>query len=217
MTGIGADGETDNRAREGEMRIVSERTVAPGDHWSGVVEAGDVLRLVDVEGQQAVDFLCYNAQDFADRYNAPDTMKYAGTIYLTAGHGLYTVKATRLFTIVADTVGGHDTLAGCCSAANNQFRYGQPGRGSCYESFVRALAPHGLGERDIVPNINFFMSVPVTAEGQLGIQPGRSKAGDHVDLRAHTRALAVVSNCPQRLNPANNFNPTPIRLLTLRD
>ena len=198
------------------MKVIDEMDVASGAHWAGVVEVGDVLRIVDIEGQQAVDFLCYDATDPADRYNAPDTMKYAGTIYLTAGHGLYSVRAKRLFTIVEDTVGGHDTLAGCCSAANNRFRYGEPGRGSCYENFISALQPFGLGERDIVPNINFFMSVPVAIDGGLGIRPGISKAGDHVDLRAEERTLAVISNCPQRLNPANNFNRTPIRLLVYR-
>jgi len=198
------------------MKTLGEMEVASGAHWAGVVEAGDVLRIVDVEGQQAVDFLCYAAADLADRYNAPDTMKYAGTIYLTVGHGLYSVRATRLFTIVEDTVGGHDTLAGCCSAANNRFRYGEPGRGSCYENFTRALEPFGLGERDIVPNINFFMNVPVAVDGALGIRPGISKPGDHVALRAEVRALAVISNCPQRLNAANNFNPTPIRLAISR-
>jgi uncharacterized protein len=198
------------------MNIIADMELASGTHWAGVIDAGAVLRIVDLEGQQAVDFLCYDAADYGDRYNAPDTMKYAGTIYLTAGHGLYSVTAKRLFTIIEDTVGGHDTLAGCCSAANNRFRYGEPGPGSCYENFVHALRPFGLGERDIVPNINFFMSVPVAVDGKLGIQPGISKAGDHVDLRADVRALAVVSNCPQRLNPANNFNPTPIRLTIFR-
>jgi urea carboxylase-associated protein 1 len=198
------------------VKIISEMELASGAHWAGVIEEGALLRIVDLEGQQAVDFLCYDAADPSDRYNAPDTMKYAGTIYLTTGHGLYSVRAKRLFTIVADTVGGHDTLAGCCSGANNRFRYGEPGPGSCYENFTNALRPFGLGERDIVPNINFFMSVPVAPDGALGIQPGISKAGDYVDLRADTRVLAVVSNCPQRLNPANNFNPTPIRLMIYR-
>jgi urea carboxylase-associated protein 1 len=192
--------------------VIEDTVIAAGGHWGGVVQKGQTLRIVDLEGQQAVDFLCYNAADHGDRYNAPDTIKYAGSVYLTKPHALYSVRATKLFTIVEDTVGGHDTIAGCCSGPNNRFRYGQPGTGSCYENFTRALAPFGLGERDIVPNINFFMSVPVGPAGVLGIEPGRSKPGDHVDLRAETRVLAVISNCPQRLNPANNFNPTPIRL-----
>jgi urea carboxylase-associated protein 1 len=194
------------------MTIINESVLPSGAHWASIIEAGDVLRIVDLEGQQAVDFLCYNAADHSDRYNAPDTIKYAGSVYLTKPHALYGVKATKLFTIVEDTVGGHDTIAGCCSGPNNRFRYGQPGTGSCYENFTRALAPFGLGERDIVPNINFFMSVPVGPDGTLGIEPGRSRPGDHVDLRAETRVLAVISNCPQRLNAANNFNPTAIRV-----
>jgi uncharacterized protein YcgI (DUF1989 family) len=103
------------------VKIIREMDLASGAHWAGVVEEGALLRIVDLEGQQAVDFLCYDAADPTDRYNAPDTVKYAGTIYLTTGHGLYSVRAKRLFTIIADTVGGHDTLAGCCSAANNRF------------------------------------------------------------------------------------------------
>lgn len=190
--------------------------LGPGDHWARVIEVGQVLRIIDLEGQQAVDFLCYDADDPVDRYNAPDTVKYAGTIYLTRGHSLYSTRAKRLFTIIEDTVGAHDTLAGCCSAANNLFRYGVPDTRSCYDSFVAALRPFGLGPRDIVPNINFFMNVPVGPDGALAISPGRSKAGDRVELRAEHRALAVISNCPQTRNAANAFRPTPVRLVVYK-
>jgi len=195
-------------------KVLQDVVLAPDENWSGVLTPGQGLRIVDLEGKQAVDFLCYNADDVADRYNAADTMKYNKNVYLGAGHGIYTVRATKLFTIVADTMGGgHDTIGGCCSAASNMFRYQVPDTPSCYGNFLRALARHGMGEKDIVANINFFMNVPVLADGTMGIVDGKSKAGDFVDLRAESRVLAVVSNCPQVHNPCNGFNPTPIRVI----
>jgi urea carboxylase-associated protein 1 len=195
-------------------KTLQDAVIAPNDNWSGVITPGQTLRIVDLEGKQAVDFLCYNADDPADRYNAADTMKYNKNVYLSVGHGIYSVRATKLFTIVADTMGGgHDTIGGCCSAASNLFRYKVPDTPSCYANFLRALAPHGLGEKDVVANINFFMNVPVLADGTMGIVDGRSKPGDYVELRAESRVLAVVSNCPQTRNPCNGFNPTPIRVV----
>ena len=90
-------------------KVLQDVVVAPDDNWSGVLNPGQALRIVDLEGKQAVDFLCYNADDPADRYNAADTMKYNKNVYLGAGCGIYSVRATKLFTIVADTMGAGTT------------------------------------------------------------------------------------------------------------
>ena len=194
-------------------RLVNAWTILPGGDWAEIVRSGQVLRIVDLEGQQAVDFLCYHAADLSERYNAADTMKFAGTIFLTAGHGLYSDMGRRLFTVTADTCGRHDTIGGCCSAESNRFRYGVEGTPNCRDSFLRALARHGLGKKDIVANVNFFMNVPVEPDGRMAIVDGRSRPGDYVDLSAEMDVLAVVSNCPQIYNPCNGGRPTPIRLL----
>jgi uncharacterized protein len=195
-------------------RVLEDRTVPPGGEWSSVVRRGQMLRLVDLEGQQAVDFLCYSAADPSERYNAADTMKVAGTIALTAGHRLLSDMGRALFTIVADTAGGHDTIGGCCSAESNLLRYGVAGTPNCRDNFLRALARFGLGKKDIVANVNFFMHVPVAPDGVMRIAAGRSRPGDYVDLRAELDALAAISNCPQIYNPASGGRPTPIRLVT---
>jgi uncharacterized protein len=194
-------------------RVIEDRVLAAGEHWSGVVEQGHVLRLVDLEGQQAVDFLCYSAADPAERYNAADTMKIAGSLFIGKGTRLYSDMGNVLFTVVEDSCGSHDTIGGCCSRESNRLRYGVAEGPNCRDNFLKALAPHGLGKKDIVANINFFMYVPVGAKGDMAIAPGPSKPGDHVGLRAEMRTLVAISNCPQRHNPANNFNPTPIRLI----
>jgi urea carboxylase-associated protein 1 len=193
--------------------VVEDRVIPAGQWWARAIPRGHTLRIVDLEGKQAVDFLCYNAADPEERYNAADTMKYAKTIFLTRGHGIYSDRGRRLFTIVEDTCGRHDTIGGCCSAESNEVRYGVKDSPSCRANFRTALAAFGLGPKDIVANLNFFMNVPVEADGAMGIVDGLSKAGDYVDLRAELDVLAVVSNCPQVHNPCNGFKPTPIRVV----
>lgn len=190
-------------------------TIPPGRHWSGIVENGQVLRITDLEGRQGVDFLCYNADRTEERYHAPNTLKAARTLALTRGHVLYSDEARPIFTLVEDTCGGHDTIGGCCSAPSNAMLYGVTACPGCRENFLEALSEFGMNRRDIVPNVNFFCNVPVSADGQLAdsvFVEGRSRPGDYVDLRAGMRALAVISNCPQVNNPCNDGRPSPIRV-----
>jgi urea carboxylase-associated protein 1 len=193
--------------------IVEDRVVPPNGHWGRIVRRGELLRIVDLEGRQAVDFLCYGAERPEERYNAADTMKYAGTIFLTTGHAIYSDMGRPLFTIVADTCGRHDTIGGCCSAESNFFRYGVRDTPNCRDNFLRALAPFGLGKKDIVTNLNFFMNVPVETDGRMALAEGFSEPGDFVELRAEMDVLALISNCPQVHNPVNAFRPTPIRVI----
>jgi uncharacterized protein len=186
--------------------------VSAGAPWSGTVRMGEVLRITDLEGQQAVDFLCYNAVEPEERYHAPNTIKAAGTIFLTTGHKLYSDVARPIFTIIDDQFGGHDTIGGCCSAPSNKMLYGVDNCPGCRENFLAALSRHGLGRRDIVPNVNLFMRVPIEGDGRAAIALGVSRPGCQVALRADMDALAIISNCPQINNPCNNFKPTPIRV-----
>lgn len=196
--------------------VLLDEVVPAGRPWGHVVQRGEVLRLVDLEGQQAVDFLCFDAADPSDRYSATNTIKVQGNIYLGLGAVLYSDRGAALFKIVADTCGRHDTIYGCCSEANNFLRYGVRGTPSCYANFREVLAQFGLDERSIVANMNFFMSVPVLPDGSAGVVDGVSAPGSHVDLLAERDVLAVLSNCPQMHNPCNGYNPTPIRAVIYR-
>ena len=190
--------------------------VPAGRPWSGVVKAGQTLRIVDLEGRQGVDFLCYAAANHEERYHAANTLKKAGTLRITTGHTLYSDAARPMFTIVADRYGLHDTIAGCCSAASNRLLYGVEGVPGCRENFLTELARHGMGRRDVVANVNFFCDVPVHDGGrleELTFRPATSRPGDHVELRAEMDCLAVISNCPQVNNPCTAGKPTPIRVV----
>ncbi len=193
--------------------VTEDTVVPPCEPWSAKLKTGDVLRLIDLEGQQAVDFLCYNLDDTADRYNAANTIKLNKSIYLSKDKVLWSVRARRMMTIIEDRCGSHDTLAGCCSVEIDRVRYGVENKRACQQNFETELAKHGMGEKDIVANINFFMHVPVAADGHIAIADGVSKPGDYVDLRADMDVLVVISNCPEKNNPAAGFRPTPIRVI----
>ncbi|MGV8997311.1 MAG: urea amidolyase associated protein UAAP2 [Parvibaculaceae bacterium] len=199
-----------------EPNIVSYDFTIPAEKpWSHIVHKGEILRIVDSEGCQAVDTLFYKAGDATERYSAQDTLREQGSAYITTGTKLISNEGNVMAVMIADTSGGHDTAAGACSAEANTVRFGHDTKfmHSCRDNFVSELARHGLTKRDIVSNINFFMNVPIEPNGTLAIVDGVSRAGDYVELRAEMDILVVISNCPQVNNPCNDFNPTPIQTL----
>lgn len=194
-----------------------DTVVPPGEPWMGTVNNGQLLRVVDLEGNQAVDTLFYNADDTAEHYSAQDTIQSQGRIYLTMGSVLLSNRGRPMLQIVEDSCGRHDTLGGACSAESNTVRYALDKRHmhNCRDSFLLALArlDCDLTKRDLPGNINFFMNVPVTPQGGLSFADGISAAGRHVQLRALMNVRVLISNCPQLNNPCNAYNPTPIRVV----
>ncbi len=196
--------------------VIHDEVLPARAYWHRPIAKGSVLRIVDLEGCQAVDALVYDAADTAVRYNAANTIKLAGSVYLSKGCVLYDDLAQPLMTIVEDTVGRHDTLAGNCSREINIVRYGATAPLSCRDNFIKAMGELGMSSRDIPANVNFFMNVPVDADGRIAIADGISKPGDLVDLRAEKDVIVVISNCPQEHNPCSGGHPTPIRLTVWR-
>lgn len=195
-------------------QIIEDVVVAPGSPWGRTLTKGQRVRFIDLEGKQAIDFLCYDARDPTDRYNAPNTMKMGANIFLKKGSVLWSDRGREMMTVTADTCGCHDTIGGCCSSELNVLRYGEAGPGNCRDTFEAALKPFNLTRADIATNINWFMYVPVQADGTMAIVEGISKPGDFVELIAERDVICVASNCTQIFNPANGFEPTPVRIVT---
>jgi urea carboxylase-associated protein 1 len=183
--------------------------------WAHVVKAGQTLRIIDLEGNQAVDCIVYNASDRTERYSAPDTIAAQKNLFLKTGTKLLSNEGNVMMTIVATNIAYHDTIGGACSPESNTLRYGHHTKHqhACVDNFLSAGAYHGLGKRDMTSNINWFMNVPVEADGSLGIVDGISAPAKYVDLRAEMDVLVLISNCPQINNPCNAFNPTPVRAI----
>jgi urea carboxylase-associated protein 1 len=196
-------------------QIVHDEIVAARAPWMYRVKAGETLRIVDLEGNQAVDFLLYATDDDAERYSAQDTVAAQANIFLRTGSVLLSNEGRPMMTITGTSVEYHDTIGGACSIESNSLRYGHHTKAqhSCVDNFLEANLRDGRGKRDMVSNVNFFMNVPVEADGALGIVDGISAPGLSVDLRAEMDVTVVVSNCPQINNPCNGFNPTPVRMV----
>lgn len=208
-----------NTSNTGASREVSSAiydfTIPALAPWSGLVKRGQVIRIIDLEGQQAVDTLFYRADDFSERYSAQDTLRAQGSAYVVTGTRLLSNEGRPMLTVTDNTGGAHDTSAGACSCESNTVRFGHHTKymHACRENFLLEVSRHGMDKRDIVANINFFMNVPVEPDGRLAIVDGVSKPGDYVEMRAEMDVLCVISNCPQVNNPCNGFNPTPVRVL----
>jgi urea carboxylase-associated protein 1 len=194
-----------------------DHIVPAGDGWMHEIRKGQTFRIVDLEGNQAVDTLFYNAHDMSDRYSAQDTIRQQRSLYLTTGTKLMSSEGNVLLTITADTCGRHDTIGGACAAESNQVRYAIEKRPmhSCRDTFMKIITEWGKGvtKCDITHNINFFMNVPVTPTGGLSFEDGVSAGGRYVEMRAEMDVICLISNCPQLNNPCNAYNPTPVRLL----
>ena len=202
-------------APELKGQIVLDEVVPARAPWTAVVRKGQTLRIVDLDGNQAVDFLMYAADDDAERYSAQDTIAAQGNIFLREGSVLMSNERRPMATVTDTSVAYHDTIGGACSCESNTLRYGHQTKAqhACVENFLQGNAKWGRGKRDMVSNINWFMNVPVEADGALGIVDGISAPGLYVDIRAEMDLVAVVSNCPQINNPCNGFNPTPVRMV----
>jgi urea carboxylase-associated protein 1 len=207
--------ETTTARDPATARLVED--VPAGDGWTHELATGEVLRIVDLFGNQAVDTLFFDAHDYANRYSAVDTLREQRSAYLGLGSRLLALDGLPLVTIVADTCGRHDTLGGACSQESNVVRYGEHTRDmhACRNTFLaQALAwGRGLEKRDLSANVNFFMNVPVTPAGGLEFVDGISAPGKYLDLLAERDTLVLISNCPQLNNPCNGYDPTPVRLI----
>jgi urea carboxylase-associated protein 1 len=201
------------------MTIVSNLIVPARAPYSATLKAGQTMRIIDLESQQAVDALFYNAHDLSERYSSQDTLAAqsasGGKFYLETGSILLSNEGRKMLTITADTCSFHDTNAGACSCESNTVRFGHETRfmHACRENFLVELAKYGMGKRDLVSNVNFFMNVPIRPNGELTVDDGVSEPGGYVELRAEMDVLVLISNCPQVNNPCNGFSPTPIQII----
>jgi urea carboxylase-associated protein 1 len=206
--------ESDLQAEQANQRDI----VPAGDYYMQELKAGQTLRILDLEGNQAADTLFFSTADPSERYSAMDTIREQGNVYLTAGTKLLSNLGREMLTITADTCGRHDTLGGACATESNTVRYSLDKKcmHACRDSWLLAVAEndqYGLTKRDITHNINFFMNVPITAAGGLTFEDGISGAGKYVEMRAEMDVIVLMSNCPQLNNPCNGYNPTPVEML----
>lgn len=201
-------------------KILWEEVVPGGNHWSGLMRRGTALRLTDLAGGANCAALFYNAEDKLERYNMPDTLKTQHTAFLTAGNVFHSDMGRVLASIVADSVGWHDTICGVTDAAMIEAKYGKATFQTHHNEMFRngkdglliELAKHGLGKRDLTPTVNFFSKVLPDDAGNLSFVQNHSNAGSSVDIRFDMNVLVVISTAPHPLNNKKTYAPSPVKL-----
>lgn len=195
--------------------VVLDQIIPPKEYLGVELQRGQVLRIVDVEGKQVPDLVCFNRADPTERLSCNNSRLIQKKWLLTTGDVLYSDEANEMLTIVDDTVGIHHASGGCCNEGANYRRYGVRGTRNCRENMALAAAPLGITVKDIPGAFCPFMRVIQYEDGRYEILEPTSKPGDHVDFRAEMDLFVSISNCPQERNPCNGFNPTPLRVMVL--
>jgi uncharacterized protein YcgI (DUF1989 family) len=187
----------------------------PARHGAALTMArGQVLRVVDVEGQQVGDLVCFNRDDLTERYSPQNTILFNRTIYPKVGAALVSDRGRPMMRLLSDTVGVHDLVCGSCSEEyyRNRLEHREPHR-SCRGNLAEAMVPWGVGMEDIPFSFNVFMQWPVQPDGTVRPMAAPSGPGDYVDLQAEMDLVVANSACPSDITPTNAHRPTPMRLL----
>jgi uncharacterized protein YcgI (DUF1989 family) len=196
------------------MTVLRHLHLEPQTGTGLIVKRGQRLEIVDPLGEQVSDLVSFAEADPAEWLSSGRTIDYANTIYLTAGHILYSNRSRPMWTIVEDTVGRHDFLLTPCSPETFTILYKTAGHHpSCFENLVRGLAPFGIAPDAIPTSLNVFMNVDVLPSGELRILPPRSRPGDRVVLRAEMDLIVGVTACSAELSNNGRFKPIDVRLL----
>lgn len=178
------------------------------------LESGQVLEIIDSHGMQVADLLAFSKGDIGEVISNGRTFDYEETIALTTGNVLWSNRSSKMLTIIADSVGGHDFLLTPCS--EDTFRHFYPDKPvhrGCFGNLADALAPHGVVEDAIPVAFNCFMNVPVAASGQIAVLPPTSKAGDYLRLRAEKDLLIGLTACSAYSSNGGTFKPIHYRVL----
>jgi uncharacterized protein YcgI (DUF1989 family) len=192
--------------------------VEPQTGAAVVVRRGELLRIVDPQGEQVADLTAFGRDDVAEWLSSGRTIDYANTIYVTAGHTLYSNRSRPMWSIVEDTVGRHDFLLTPCSPETFTILYKTAGHHpSCFENLVNALAPYGVDPDSIPTTLNVFMNVDVLPTGELRILPPRSRAGDYLLLRAEMDMIVGVTACSAELSNNGRFKPIDVEVYAPND
>lgn len=187
-----------------------KKTIAPRSGTAFVLPKGHLLKIIDPEGEQVCDLVCFNAKDKAEVLSSGRTLDYASRLFLTRGDKFYSNRSNTMFDIVEDTVGRHDFLLTPCSAETFKIIYGHnnPHKG-CFGNLRDSLSAHGITGDAIPTTFNVFMNVAINAEtGELAVKPPISRAGDHILIRAHMDLIVGLTACSAE--QSNNFSFKPI-------
>ena len=173
------------------------------------IKQGQIIRIIDVEGGQVADLFCFAKNEKEEVLSSGHTTDYNGKLFLSEGEILYSSRSNSMFTIIADQVGKHFMLYAPCSQEMFEKSYGvTEAHPNCLENFITSLKKFGIRASQITTPLNIFMNIELSQQGEITIQPPKSKAGDFIELRAEMDLIVGITACSAGV--CNNFTWTPI-------
>ena len=189
---------------------MTSQILEPKTATSFVVKKGQRLRITDMDGQQAADFVCFSEHDCAERFSQAKTRIRNWTIQITTGNELVSNRDNVMFTIEEDKVGVHDILLSECHSYVYEHIYKVGPRNGCLENLANAVASYGISQDNIPDPFDIFTDTEITETGEPKINTAASSAGDYIDLRAEMDCLVGLSACPDDVSDCNGGKCTRI-------
>ncbi|PWJ74384.1 UNVERIFIED_CONTAM: hypothetical protein C7383_109120 [Murimonas intestini] len=202
------------------MEKIWSKQLKPGEKWSGNIGRGKYIHFKALGEDANVSVLLYNMRDTSERYNMPDSLKAQYTAHLTRGNVLMSDNGRVLASIVEDSLGWHDAIAGYTTRAMTDEKYGRTTYQEMRNDWLRCgeenfrieLVRNDMSPRDLVPCVNLFSKVYVEEDGSMHYESGHCQAGATVTLRTEMDILLIVSNTPNPLNPAALYPAVPVTM-----
>ncbi|MEL6350804.1 MAG: DUF1989 domain-containing protein [Cyanobacteria bacterium J06627_28] len=193
--------------------VLAEYRIEVGSAITYSVAQDQYVQIIDVEGAQCSDFLAFGGDDYSQRLDSTVTRTLNGKANPQAGlHGKYFSQTMQpMVEVIQDTCDRHDSFLLACTPRYYEDA-GYPGHPSCSDNFNRILAPYGISSKPGWPAINFFFNTQVDCADGIVSAESWSRPGDYVLLKAHQNLLCASSACPDDIDPANAWRPTPIHV-----
>lgn len=185
------------------------KRISPQTGAALTLNKGQYLRVIDPEGEQVSDMVCFNRHDTREWLSSGKTLDYCSTLLITKGHALYSNRSNVMFQIIEDTNGRNDFLLAPCSPETFKIIYGNTEyHPSCFENLHSNLKQYGITPDDIPTAFNIFMNVQFAPDGTLTVAPPLSQASDQVVMRAEMDLIVGLTACSAE--QSNNYSFKPI-------
>jgi uncharacterized protein YcgI (DUF1989 family) len=190
-----------------------DRVVAGGFGGAWEARAGEFVTVVDLEGEQAGDFIAFVADDPEEWLSPIHCREALRSIFVRAGDRLVSNRRRPVLEVVQDDVGVHDATIPACDPTRYAVEFGVPGHRNCLENMWGSVRDRGVAVERMPEPLNLFQNTPVVGDGRIGLTDPLSQPGQRVVLRALVDVFGALSPCPQDIIPGNGLMPTPMRVV----
>lgn len=181
---------------------------------SFILRKGDLLKVIDPEGEQVSDMVIFNLEDKREKLSSGKTLDFEESILITKGNFLWSNRSRKMMEILEDTNGRNDFLLAPCSPETFKIMYDNPNyHPNCFENLYINLDKYGILPDDIPTAFNIFMNVQFDQQGKISVDPPLSKAGDFVLFKAEMDLIVALTACSAEDSNNGTFKPIAFEII----